>query len=376
MKENKILTRSLYLYFMKYACLLLTVWFASVNFSYSQPQTQNLIIVTTDGFRWQEVFRGMDSSIVKNERFNQGDKDGIYKKFWSDDPVERRSKLLPFFWSTIATKGQVYGNRNYGNYVNNANSYWFSYPGYSEIFCGYPDIKVNSNDYQPNPNTNVLEFINKQPQFKGKVNVFGAWEAFNRILNEKRSGIPVIAAFDNCGGENPDANERLINSMLKDSYRPFGEGECLDVFTHYAAMETLKEKKPKVLYVAYGETDEWAHSGFYKHYLEAAHQFDQWLKDLWTFVQNNPEYRNKTTILVTVDHGRGNGVQWTDHGSNIEGAGNIWFAVMGPDTPPLGEMKTPMQLYQKQFAQTIASFLGLHFSAEHPVAAAVSGVMK
>ena len=64
---------------------------------------------------------------------------------------ERRKLLMPFFWNTIAKQGQVYGNRRYSNNVNTANKYWFSYPGYNEIFTGYPDTAVNSNEYPPTP---------------------------------------------------------------------------------------------------------------------------------------------------------------------------------------------------------------------------------
>jgi hypothetical protein len=44
---------------------------------------------------------------------------------------------------------------------------------------------------------------------------------------------------------------------------------------------------------------------------------------------------------------------------------------MGPGIPAKGEMKTGVQIYQKQFAQTIASLLDLKFSAKHPVATKV-----
>ena len=107
---------------------------------------ENIIIITTDGFRWQEVFTGMDSSLANDKRFNQGDSAYIYKKYWAENANERRKKLMPFFWDTIEKNGQVYGNRNFSNKVDNANPYWFSYPGYNEIFTGYPDTAVNSND--------------------------------------------------------------------------------------------------------------------------------------------------------------------------------------------------------------------------------------
>ncbi len=238
------------------------------------------------------------------------------------------------------------------------------------------DTLVNSNSYKNNPNINVLEFINRQSKFKNKVAAFGAWDAFDRILNKPRCGFPIVTAFESFGGNQPNRNEQLINAMLKDSYKPFGAEECLDVFTHYGAMEYLKTKQPKVLYISYGETDEWAHAGQYKSYLDAAHQFDAWLNDIWNYIQNDPQYKNKTSLFITVDHGRGdlNKDQWTDHGSDIPDAHEIWFAVLGPDTPASGEMKQQMQLYQKQFAQTIASLLGLKFVTDHPVADAVKEV--
>ena len=354
--------------FMKKVLTLALFFLATL--SLAQNKTENIIIVTTDGFRWQEVFGGMDKEIAVNKKFNQYDSTEIFKQYWSDDVNERRKKLLPFVWNTIVEKGQIYGNRNLGNKVNVSNPYWFSYPGYSEIFCGYVDTAVNSNGYKPNPNTNVLEFLNKQKALAGKVAAFGAWDAFDRILNEQRSQFPVICGFDTCGGNKPNEHEKLLNAMLKDSYKPFGYDECLDVFTNYAAMETLKNKHPRVLYISYGETDEWAHHAQYKSYLEAAHQVDKWLNDLWNYIQSNPQYKNKTTLFITCDHGRGDIVksEWTSHGSSIKGANEIWFAVIGPDTKPLGEIKTNEQLYQKQFAATIANLLGYQFTCEHPVA--------
>jgi arylsulfatase A-like enzyme len=143
-------------------------------------------------------------------------------------------------------------------------------------------------------------------------------------------------------------------------------------------MEHLKSRKPKVLYIAYGETDEWAHGRQYRSYLDAAHQFDAWLQQIWNFVQSDPQYRNKTTLFVTTDHGRGNisKEKWTSHGAAIEDAYQIWFGVMGPNTPATGEMKTEMQVYQKQFAQTMAKLMGYTFKAEHPVAEEIRSAIK
>jgi len=351
--------------------------FLLVN-SIRAQQVENMIIITTDGFRWQEVFKGMDSALANNSKFNQGDSSYIFKNYWSNNENERRKKLMPFFWNTISNHGQVYGNRKFDNKVNNANPHWFSYPGYSEIMTGFADSTIDSNEFPPNPHVTVLEFLNQQPKFKNKVAAFGAWNAFDRILNQQRSGIPVFSAFDTIGGKNPTPNEKLINAMMQDSYRPFGNAECLDVFTHYAALEYLKTRKPKVLYISYGETDEWAHHGYYRSYLDAARLVDKWIKEIWTFIQSDPQYKNKTAIFITTDHGRGdiNKKEWTDHGSGVADAYEIWFAAMAPNISPSGEQKNNVQLFQDQFAQTIAKLLGVTYKANHPVSPEIKSVLK
>jgi bisphosphoglycerate-independent phosphoglycerate mutase (AlkP superfamily) len=195
-------------------------------------------------------------------------------------------------------------------------------------------------------------------------------------LNKERCGFPVVSAFDSCGGSSPSAKEHLINSMLRDSYKPFGLDECLDVFTHYEAMEYLENKKPRVLYISYGETDDFAHAGRYEDYLNSANQVDKWLDMIWQYLQSTPQYKNKTALFVTVDHGRGDKkkTEWTSHGSEIQDAHEIWFALMGPGIAAKGEIKTPMQLYQKQFAQTMASLLGFTFKAEHPIGERIDAI--
>src|SRR5215471_18373379 len=95
-------------------------------YTFAQHKTENLVIVTLDGMRWQEVFKGVDSAIIVNKKFTS-DSDLITKTFWSDNINDRRKKLFPFLWTTIESEGQLYGNRTKGCAVNNANPYWFSY---------------------------------------------------------------------------------------------------------------------------------------------------------------------------------------------------------------------------------------------------------
>ncbi len=351
---------------------------AWVAFGQAPAKVENLIVITLDGLRWQEVFYGVDTALAADPAFNHGEQKQILDAYWADDLQERRRKLMPFLWTVIAKEGQIYGNRRYGNRVDNVNPYWFSYPGYSEIFCGYVDTAINTNSYPPNPHVNVLEYIHQQPGFRGRVAAFCAWDAFDRILNEQRAGFPVVSGPDSCGGSKPTPRERLLNDMKRDCFSPFGVSEQLDVFTHYAALEYLRDKNPRVLYVGYGETDEWGHAGRYRFYLDAAHQTDQWIRDLWNWVQAHPKYRNKTGLFITVDHGRGDAVksEWTSHGQRVSDSHETWFALLGPGVPPKGEVKMPGQVYQTQYAQTLAEWLGLRYQPKHPVGESLWPILR
>ena len=357
----------------KYVIVISLLVFISTQKILAQLKTENLVVVTLDGMRWEEVFGGADSALLKNKNFTR-DSAGTSSKFWDDDIEKRRKNLFPFLWSTVARNGQLYGNRWNGNEVNNANRYKFSYPGYNEIFTGYPDTAVNSNDTILNKNVNVLEFINKQPGFKNKVAAFTTWEVFPYILNKWRSAIYV-----NCDRDTlPYTNEkfRLIDNIQSLTTRPIGVRP--DVLTYIAAREYMKEMRPKVLYIAFDETDDLAHAGMYDLYLGSAYAEDRMLEDLWGYIQSTPQYKNKTTLIVTCDHGRGDNPKenWQHHGEKIPDAGQIWIAAIGPDTSPDGEMKNKNILYQEQLAATFAKVLGFTFTAGHPVAQPIESINK
>ena len=98
---------------------------------------------------------------------------------------------------------------------------------------------------------------------------------------------------------------------------------------------------------------------------------------LWDWLQSEEQYAGKTTLIITTDHGRGKGAKhgWKNHGRLISGSSQMWFAVLGPDIPALGEIKTESQYFQKQIAKTLAAFLGLDYLNAEPVGDAVKSMM-
>jgi hypothetical protein len=339
----------------------------------AQHKTENLVIVTLDGMRWQEVFKGVDPAIIINKKFTS-DSEAVIKNFWNDDINERRKKLFPFLWTTIESHGVLLGNRTKGCAVNNANQYWFSYPGYNEIFTGYPDTAVNSNDKIKNENINVLEFINQQKNYTGKVAAFTTWDVFPYILNKWRSNIYVNAGVDTLHFNTPEFN--VLNDLQFLAPEPLNVR--LDVNTYLAGKAYLKTYKPKVLYIAFDETDDFAHEGMYDQYLKSAHAEDAMIADLWRTLQSLPEYKNKTTLIVTCDHGRGDAIkdQWTSHGQEIADAGQIWIAAIGPDTNHTGEATNCGTLYQAQLATTFAALLSFYFKPVHAVMQPIEQILN
>jgi hypothetical protein len=337
----------------------------------SRPKlkTRNILLVTSDGLRWQEVFGGADSSMFNKESGGVAHPVLMKSDFGGEKPESRRKLLMPFMWSVVAKQGQIFGNVNLGSEVRVTNGRNFSYPGYNEILTGFADPKIDSNEKVPNQNVTVLEWLNGQDDYRNRVAAFGSWDVFPFIINRWRSRVRVVAGWHPLVGMGLSKEEFLISRLMAETPRMWEEC-CYDSFTFHAALEFLKRQRPRVLYVALGETDEFAHMGRYDQYLRAARNADYHLRHLWDAVQAMPDYRGTTTMIVTTDHGRGNApVEWKNHGAKIEGSDKIWIAVIGPDTPALGERTNVAPLVQGQVAATVAALLGLDFRAFSPKSA-------
>jgi hypothetical protein len=331
----------------------------------TQVPAQNVVIVTIDGLRWQEMFAGADASYFKKE--GSGEPTAAEKRFWRPTAVERRAVLLPFMWSTIATRGQIFGDPSAASRAHVTNGLWFSYPGYNEMFAGAADPRIDSNDKVPNPNVTVLEWLNGRPGFQGRVAAFGAWDVLPSILNVGRSRIPVGSGFAPVPSPQND-RQRAINELAED-LPPYWSYGTFDAPILYAALECLRTDEPRVLYVMLGEGDEWAHQRRYDLYLDAASRSDRFIRRMWDTLQSLPAYRDKTTLFVTTDHGRGSTTaDWHDHGRKVPAAEDTWIAALGAGVPPLG-VRRSLTVTTAQLAATIAASVGEDFRAAAPRAA-------
>ncbi len=334
-----------------------------VTTTFAQTPAQNVFIITIDGVRWQEIFKGADADLLRNPRFVK-DSALMLQQYWNSNPEASRRRLLPFFWSVIEQQGQLLGNRALNNKVNVANLYKISYPGYNEILTGYADKKFIPNLDVNNPNSNILQYLNTQKAYQGKVAAFCSWRVFPYIFNEKDSSFPVNAGYEMM--EEKDSYNTIINGVQKSV--TVKNGTRHDLLTYECAKNYIERNHPKVLYLGMGETDEFAHQSNYDSYLQKLHQADALIAELWYYVQTDPFYKNNTSFIITTDHGRGRKTyNWNAHGFWIGGSGETWLAMLGNGIKPAGEINEKQQVYQKQLAATIAVLLGYRFITNHPV---------
>ncbi len=342
---------------------------AQIANSSNSLRTQNVILITVDGLRIQEMFGGMDSTIIADEDGSgihySSELERVRSAFWRDTPEERRLALMPFFWSTLAKNGIVLGNKEKGSRVLVKNNQLFSAPGYVEILTGRPWPEVVSNDLIRYKHPTVLQFVQQELGLDWtEVASIGGWEGYNLLASSVEN-----AFFTNGGYERVPAEystprmDELAN--LQDQIMTLWPETRSDAVTFGIALEYLKKHHPRLLYLALGESDDWSHARRYDRLLDYIHVFDGYLKQLWEFLQASDRYRGRTTLVLTTDHGRGiKPEDWVGHGEGIAGAEDIWIAVIGPDTPRRGEMELYPDVFQSDVAATVAAFFGLDYSKQ------------
>ena len=340
--------------------------------SAADAKTRNVLLVTIDGLRWQEVFTGAEATLLDKEHGGVAESavEALQRDFGGDTAEQRRRKLMPFLWETIAARGQIYGNRTLNSPASVLNAEWISYPGYNELLTGRPNPIITSNAPIPNPTVTVLEWLNARPAFSGRVAAAAAWNVFVPILNIGRSRLPLFVTQQQSAPGSVSPRIADLERLMAD-IPPISSTENFDAFVYHAALDMFATRQPRVFLLALGEPDEWAHARRYDRYLASIQRCDRFVRQLWEILQALPQYRDSTTLIITPDHGRGVlGSDWTSHGKKVPHADETWLVAMGPDTRALGERRDVPAVHQAQVAATVAALLGEDFRAAFPAAAA------
>lgn len=342
---------------------------------------ENIVLITLDGLRWQEVFTGLDEDLAVNKEFSV-QSELIIERFWRNTPQERAQALLPFIHNVVFRQGSYAGNRNAGSCAAVTNDWYFSYPGYSEILTGVVNGAIDSNAKIQNPEQTILELLNLMPEFAGQTAAFASWDVFPYIFNTERSGLHVNAFH-------PEKNfasefEEILTQLHTEIPTPWPTVRN-DAFTHHYAVSYISREKPRITFISYGETDDFAHDGKYDEYVIAAHRTDGFIRNVWETVQSIESYKDNTVLFISVDHGRGEDPveTWQHHASKksvdgymhglaqykdgIVGSEAVWMAAIGPGVSPEGLVQTGSNcIGSNRIAATLLKLLGVDYRNVNP----------
>jgi len=120
--------------------------FGPVSGAEPAHKTENVIVITFDGLRWQELFSGADETLMNKEDGGVREIPALKERFWRDTPEERRAALLPFFWKMIAKQGQVFGDPSLPGEVSMDHVHLYPREAdipamqawYAKVFGGFP----------------------------------------------------------------------------------------------------------------------------------------------------------------------------------------------------------------------------------------------
>ena len=324
------------------------------------PADARVILITFDGIRAEDFFGGLDTIVsAREEDSGIYDLERLRRDYWRDTPEARRRAVMPFFWDSLAPRGMVLGDAARGSTVRITNPHGFSAPGYQELLTGHAQPDVTSNDQRRYPHRTVLEHVRATLRLAPeRVAAFTSWENFRFYVASQEGAVFVNAGYDSIPA---DRQTPIMARLLGVQPRALAlwEGSRLDAFTGALALEWLRRHDPRVMYLAFNDTDDLAHNRRYDRVLDALHALDDFLRELWQTVESLPAYRGRTTIILTTDHGRGHTPRdWTDHGEDVPGSETIWLAVIGPRTPDRGVV-AGVAATQANIAATLLECLGL-----------------
>lgn len=352
-------------YVLLLSCLL--PWSAGNRAAEIASKPLNVVLVTLDGVRVQEMFGGADPEVMKFlARGAPVEGTKLYQRYWAPSAQERRMKTMPFLWGTLlARHAWIAGDPAGDSHVEVSNRFHTSYPGYAEILTGraHDDVIVDNKE-QRIPSPTVLEFVRRELQLPASaVAVFSSWDLANSFAEHEPGTITLNAGFAPYASRDPAL--RALSAAQGEMVA--WDGSRFDYISERFALDYLEREHPRLLYLLLGDTDELAHDGRYELLLQSLQHADRFLQTLWTKLQSLPQYRDNTVLIVSTDHGRGKTPEfWGSHHEEIAAAKNIWLVVAAPGDARRGEIEGGPTLNQNQIAATIARVFGLDFNRRYP----------
>jgi hypothetical protein len=256
------------------ACVLAAILLL-LAISASAYTTENVILVIIDGLRYTEGLGDSNHSYVPR-MYELSRKGAIVEPFLNDRHTNT-SRGIPAIWCGAWTEVLAFSDRDCGGVYNSR--------------CELPTVFEYYRAASGGPKTDCIYVL-------GDV------------------GCPWKASLDADYGR---------------AYWPLYHSEGVtDLEVWHEAESIISEYHPSFAVVYLARVDHFGHSGSWSYYTRAIEIADSIVGMLWDFIESDPVYAGKTTLMVTNDHGR-HTHDFTGHDCSCEGCRTVQFLAVGPD---------------------------------------------
>lgn len=263
----------------------------------------NVILLMLDGVRWQEVFNG-----------------------------DKKGPIFTHLWDDYRREGVIFGDVDRGTGMTVSNGAYVSLPAYQSIMAGTTQPCSGNGCGRIKVET-VQERVQRELNLqKGAVATIASWEKIPHAVEHTEGATFVNAAFQKLDDGEFDPEFNAINEAQAKDVPPWG-GARYDRYTWAHSMRYLKKHQPRFMFVSLNDSDEWGHKGEWDRYVATLKQYDAWIAELISQLKTMGDYGRDTTLIVTTDHGRGEGGNWKHHGWLWPSSKNIWLYARRAQAP-------------------------------------------
>ncbi len=206
-------------------------------------------------------------------------------------------------WNELRHQGTLY-TQFYNNGKTETN------PGHASILSGtWQYISNDGSEYSRKPS--IFEYFRKEKNAPAA----DCWV----VLGKDKLNVLARSTHAEYGA--PYA------ASVRTSAEPANDGMTYDNIRF-----VLNNYKSRITIANFAKIDIEGHAGSWEQYIGGIKRADTLMASLWNAIQSDPELMNKTTLIITNDHGR-HTVDFVNHGDGCDGCRHIMLLVLGPDTP-------------------------------------------
>lgn len=321
-----------YVYFL----VVLLIGFMGARATAANITKPNVILFMLDGVRWQEFFHGSDSLI---------------------DASVNEPNIFKYIRSSIGTASFISGDRKNGSEDTVSNTRLISLPAYQSIMAGKTTGCRSNSCGRIQVETLQENILGKLNLKKTEVATIASWEEIPNAVEHQEGHTFVNAGLREINEGKVDSTTTLLNKKQRED-SPSWDGRK-DEYTYAHAINYLRNNRPRFLFISLNDSDEWAHKGNYPQYIATLKGYDDKIKGLFATLAAMGDYGRSTTVIITTDHGRGNGNRWKDHGTGSPESKYIWIYGRNPQKVEKSKVADAGGYTHLDIRPTIEKLMGL-----------------